>query len=421
MLFRGGSALTAVAFAYAISSMGDQVALVALTLRFYEQGASGVLISALVMAGVLPVVVIGPLAAPLIDRVESRRLITVVTLVQAAFVMVIAFTDHIGVTLLLMAALGAGLAIVSPTLLLLVPVVTGEDRVAHGYGRLEAFRSVGNAVGPALAGLLVVAFGSSAALLVDAVTFVLLAVVLTVVAVRREPVSAVRPRWSHQVREGVTVLSRNRLLATAIPALAAAVVFTATMSVARVFFAREDIGTTNFGYGLVVAAHAVGMVTASVFLAPRVPIAAQPRVLAGAGLLMGLALVVIATIPVLAVALVGFVLTGVANALQGLAIRNLIHAEVPAEVRGRAFASSSAVLNSANLSGTALGGPAVILLGGAASLLVAGIGTVMATLAATPILLRRSPTTGATPTTGLPSPRASVPSEDRAKPTDDRR
>ncbi len=416
---RGGSALTAVALAYAVSSMGDQIALVALTLRFYEQGASGVLISALVVAGVLPVVVVGPLAAPLIDRVESRRLITVVTLVQAIVVAVIAFTDHVGVTLVLVVALGAGLSIVSPALLLLVPAITGEERVAHGYGRLEAFRAVGNAVGPALAGVLVAAFGSRVALLVDAVTFVLMAVLLAVVTVRREPVPAARPRWSQQVREGVTVLGRNRLLATAIAALAAAVVFTATMSVARVFFAREDLGTTNIGYGLVVTAHAVGMVAASVLLAPRVPVAAQPRVLAGAGLLMGLALTVVATIPILAVALVGFVLTGVANAMQSLAIRNLIHAEVPAEVRGRAFASASAVLNGANLSGTALGGPAVVLLGGAATLLVAGLGAVVATLAAAPALLKRRPAAPAQDP-GVPSPRISQP-KGRTRPATDRR
>ncbi|MGW0505993.1 MFS transporter [Micromonospora sp. NPDC003241] len=389
MSIRGGSALTAVAVAYAISSMGDQVALVALTLRFYEQGASAVLISALVVAGVLPIVVIGPLAAPLIDRVESRRLVTAVALVQAAVVVVVALTDHVGVTLLLVAALGAGLAVASPALLLLVPAVVGEERVAHGYGRLEAFRSVGNVLGPALAGILVVAFGSRVALLVDAVTFVLMAVVVTVVAVRREPVSAARPRWSQQVREGVTVLGRNRLLATAISALAAAVVFTATMSTARVFFAREDVATTDLGYGLLLTAHAVGMVAASVLLAPRVPVAAQPRVLAGAGLLMGVALTVVAVLPVLAVAVVGFVFTGVANALQNLAVRNLIHAEVPADVRGRAFACASALLNGANLSGTALGGPAVAFLGGATSLLVAGLGAIAATLAATPVLLRR--------------------------------
>lgn len=390
---RGGSALTVVALAYAVFSMGDQVALVALTLRFYEQGASGVLISALVVAGVLPVVVIGPLAAPLIDRVESRRLITVVALAQAAVVVVIALTDHVGVTLLLVVALGAGLAIVSPALLLLVPAIVGEERVAHGYGRMEAFRSVGNALGPALAGVLVAAFGSRVALLVDAATFALMAVVLTAVAVRRKPVSATRPRWSRQVREGVTVLGRNRLLATAISALAVAVLFTATMGVARVFFAREDIGTTNIGFGLMVTAHAIGMVAASVLLAPRVPVAAQPRVLAGASILMGVSLSVVAAFPILAVALVGFVFTGVANALQNLAIRNLIHAEVPAEVRGRAFASASAALNGANLSGTALGGPAVVFLGGAMSILVAGLGTVAVTLAAAPVLLSRRHTT----------------------------
>ena len=132
----------------------------------------------------------------------------------------------------------------------------------------------------------------------------------------------------------------------------------------------------------------------------------------------GLALTVVAAIPVLAVALVGFVLTGVANAMQSLAIRNLIHAEVPAEVRGRAFASSSAVLNGANLSGTALGGPAVVFLGGATSLLVAGLGTIAATLAAAPVLLNRCSVTAASP--ALPSPRSTT-LKKSAEPINDRR
>ncbi|MFF7725237.1 MFS transporter [Streptomyces sp. NPDC008001] len=293
-------------------------------------------------------------------------------------------------TIALLVLLGVGLALVTPALQLVVPSIVGEEQTPRGYARLETFRSAGNVAGPALAGLLVAACGDRIALLCDAATFAVMAAVLLVLRVRREPAGGgAGSSWLEQVREGVGVLGADRLLRTAILALASAIVFTAILSVARVFFIREDLAASDTGYGVLVTAHTVGMLLASAFLAPRIPLEWQPRVLAGAGLLMGAALSVSAGVPVFAVAFAAFVLTGVANSLQGLAIRNLIHARVPATVRGRAFASSGAALNGANLAGTALGGPAASLLGGAGALQLAGAGTLLASLAAAPALLRR--------------------------------
>lgn len=388
MLRNRGPILSAVAALYGLSAMGDQMALVALTLRLHDQGRSSLAISALVVAGVLPLVVVGPLVAPLVDRVESGRLIVVVTSLQAVLALGLAFVTDVVASIGLLALLGAGLAVVSPALLLLVPEILGEENTARGYARLETFRSAGNVVGPALAGLLIAAFDDRAALLCDAVTFAVMAVAFLVLRVRRRPVAGTAANWLAQVREGVGVLGADRLLRTAIAALCAAIVFTAVLSVARVFFVRDDLGASDSAYGVLVTAHTVGMLLTSALIAPRIPAAWQPRVLVGAGALMGVALAASAGIPVFAVALGAFVLTGAANSLQALAIRNLIHARVPSGVRGRAFASSGAALNGANLTGTALGGPAVGLLGGTGALALAGIGTLVVSLAGAPVLLR---------------------------------
>jgi len=383
-----GAALLIVGAVYGLSSAGDQLALVALTLRLHDQGRSGLAVSALVIAGVLPLVVVGPLAAPLVDRVESGRLIVVVTALQAMTALGLAFVTDLVSTIGLLVMLGAGLAVVSPALLLLVPEITGEENAARGYARLEAFRSAGNVAGPALAGVLIAAFDDRVALLCDAATFALMAAAFLALRLRRRPVARAGADWLAQVREGVGVLGADRLLRTAIPALCAAILFTALLSVARVFYIRDELGASDTGYGVLVTAHTAGMLLTSALIAPRIPLDRQPRVLVGAGVLMGAALAVSAGVPVFAVALGAFVLTGVANSLQGLAIRNLIHARVPAEAPGRAFASSGAALNGANLAGTAFGGPAVTLLGGAGALELAGLGTLVVSLAGAPVLWR---------------------------------
>ncbi|MFE2864810.1 MFS transporter [Embleya sp. NPDC059259] len=398
--------LSVVAAAYGLSSMGDQMAMVVLTLRLHDQGRSGVVISALVIASVLPIVVVGPLAGPLPDRVESGRLVVTVTGLQAAVALGLAFTTDVVATIVLLALLGAGLAVVSPTLQLLVPEIVGDADTTRGFARLETFRSVGNVAGPALAGVLVAVVGDRAVLLGNAGSFAVVAAVFVVLRIRREPAAGdARLGWLGQVRQGVGVLGGDRLLRVAIPALATAIVFTAMLNVARVFFIRDDLGASDAGYGWLVTGHTVGMLLAAAFLAARIPLAWQPRVLAGAGAMMGGALFVSATVPILAVAFVAFVLTGVANTLQNLAIRNLIHARVPRETRGRAFASSSAALNAANLTGTALGGPTATSLGGAGALQLAGAGTLLASLAAAPVLFRRQPAKPTTqPTPPVPRP-----------------
>ncbi|MFF4097655.1 MFS transporter [Streptomyces sp. NPDC001834] len=398
MLRNRGVVLSVVGALYGLSAMGDQMALIALTLRLHDQGRSGLAISALVIAGVLPLVVVGPLAAPLVDRVESGRLIVVVTALQAVLGLGLAFVTDVMVCIGLLALLGAGLAVVSPALLLLVPEILGEENAARGYARLETFRSAGNVVGPVLAGLLIAAYGDRVALLCDAATFAAMAVAFLALRLRRRPVAGTNVNWLAQVREGVGVLGADRLLRTAIAALSAAILFTAVLSVARVFFIRDDLGASDTGYGVLVTAHTVGMLLTSALIAPRIPVTWQPRVLAGSGVLMGVALAVSSGVPVFAVTLGAFVLTGAANSLQALAIRNLIHARVPADVRGRAFASSGAALNGANLAGTALGGPAVSLLGGAGALALAGIGTLVVSVAGAPVLLRGQSDAQRTPT-----------------------
>ncbi|MFI1606979.1 MFS transporter [Streptomyces griseofuscus] len=389
MLQHRNAALLVVAASYGLSSMGDQMAIVSLTLRLHDQGQSATVISALVIASVVPVVIVGPLAAPLVDRMESRQLIVIVTALQALVAAGLVVVENVAAMIGLLVLLGAGLSLVSPALQLLVPQMVRAGQTSHGYARLEAFRTAGNVLGPALAGVLVAAANGRVVLLINTVTFALMTLAFLILPVRRErvPSPGGGMGWLSQVRQGIGALSGDRLLRTAISALACAILFTAILSVARVFFIRDDLHASDAGYGWLVTAHTVGMLLSSLLLAPRVPLIWQPRVLAGAGALMGMALVVSASVPLFAVAMAAFILTGIANSLQGLAIRNLIHHRVPSEVRGRAFASSGAVLNGANLAGTALGGPMAGLLGGAGALQLAGAGTLLVTLAAAPALV----------------------------------
>jgi MFS family permease len=368
--------------------MGDQMLLIVLTLRFYEEGRSGSAISALVIAGVLPMVLLAPLVGVVVDRFESTRLITGVLAVQAFLVAALVFVDSFGVTLVLVALIGVGVALVSPALALLVPAVVGEDRVAAGYARLELFRTTGTIGGPALAGVLLAVFDDAVVLMCDAATFLIMALVLLGLNVRRLPEQAEeRLTWREQVRQGNGLIRKNPILRVAVPTLATAIVFTAVLTVARVFFSQEQLGSGEFGYGALVAAHLAGMTVAAAFIAPRIPAGRQATALAVASVTMGAALLLAGSFSAYPLAFVSFLVTGVCNTVQGLAIRNLVHTHVPTHLRGRAFASSGAVLNAAHIVGTGVGGPLSAAVGGGHALQVAGLGTLLVGLVAIPLLV----------------------------------
>ncbi|BAS09301.1 hypothetical protein AHiyo4_27230 [Arthrobacter sp. Hiyo4] len=107
------------------------------------------------------------------------------------------------------------------------------------------------------------------------------------------------------------------------------------------------------------------------------------------GMLMGAALLTVALGNSIILAFVGFLLTGAANSLQALAIRSIVHDRLDHSTLGRAFSSIGALNNGATLLGATAGAPLVALLGGAGTLAIAGIGTMAATLAAGPRLIRK--------------------------------
>src|SRR5688572_24925562 len=82
--------------ARAVSVAGDFLAATSLVLALQGRGASGYTVSALLLAGAGPMIVMAPLGGRLADRFDSRTLLTLVGLVQAACCTAMAFVDHPG-------------------------------------------------------------------------------------------------------------------------------------------------------------------------------------------------------------------------------------------------------------------------------------------------------------------------------------
>lgn len=171
-----------------VSLVGDQLARVALTVLIYSRTGSPLLSSATYAATFLPVVVGGPLLGGLADRQPRRRLLVVADLLRAGLFALMALPGlPIAVLLLLLLSAvtveGPWLAARTP---LMRDVLDDDDGYQLGSGLDETLQQSGQILGFAAAGALLVVLTPSAALLLDALTFVSSAAVVRLFVAHRE-------------------------------------------------------------------------------------------------------------------------------------------------------------------------------------------------------------------------------------------
>jgi MFS family permease len=366
--------LRVLAGAAGISALGDFLAVFPLILHVQQRTGSAWAVSALIFALWGPVVLASGVAGAIVDRFENRALLVGVSLVQAAAVLgMVLAVDALWALLPLMALLGFGVAVSQPAEFALVPAAAGEGTdAARANGLMETARSLGFTAGPVVGGALGGAGLLRLALAINAVSFVVVAAAALSLRARRRPEHAAGEPV--RAREGFAFLFRERGLAIVLGGAVAALAVFSMSATAEPFFVTDVLGAGSLAYGVLLTSWTLGMAAGSAGVAHRVP-----RAWLGAGglaavVLQGLGIAGAAASPMLWMALIGFVLGGVAHGVKNVLLRTLIHERVPEALRGRAFAAYNGARNGAELGALALGGLAVGAFGARAALLAAGLG-----------------------------------------------
>ena len=202
--------LRVVAGAILVSAVGDWVALVALALQAKELSSDGmgggIAIAAIFICLWAPVVLLAGYVGLLVDRVETRSLLLVVSAGQAVVAVGLALLHSQALLYVLAALLGVGIAVAQAAEFALIPVVAGGRPLQKANGTVETARALGFMLGPLCGGLLVAAGGITAAMLVDAASFVVVGLAALSLAVRRvgSPEAEDEPR---RARDGIGFLS----------------------------------------------------------------------------------------------------------------------------------------------------------------------------------------------------------------------
>jgi MFS family permease len=366
-----------------LSSLGDELALVALTIKVFElSSGSGIAVAAVLLAGIVPLVVFAPFAGLIVDRTETTGTLALASVAQALIAVGVAFAEPVWLVVALSFLLGSAASIASPAVFAIVPTAVDKEDLTEANANMETVRYIGMVAGPLIAGGLAGALGADrgtrAALLLDAITFLVITSAAASLKVRRLPEEAPEEgRTKGEVRRGFSFIRRDRVLLIGVVAVATTVLFATMDNVAEVFFANDPklLNAGNWGYGALAAVWLLGMVVGAGLIARRLPQEQLAPAVLLSSITGGAAVAIAALFPHIVMALAMFAVGGVANGVASVSMRSLIHHRVPDQLRGRVFAAYFGVAFAGQLAATALGGVLISVLPSSRDvLLVGGVG-----------------------------------------------
>ena len=339
-LFRRSPSFAYLFLATAGSSFGTYLAAIALTVDVYDETESGVWVAALLIADFLPIVLIGLLLGPLVDRLSRRRLMIVSDLVRFGVFAALPFVNGPGAVVGLAAISGVATGFFLPAVYSGLPNLVPEDELTNANSLLQTVETLAWMIGPVLGGLMLTAWGTSVPYVVNAVTFLISAALVARIPEgklrSKEPLT--RGHW-RDVADGLKLVVTARPLRTVLVVWNVVLIGAGAINVAEVIFAKDTLDAGNLGFGVLIAASGVGLAVGSFLAAPALGRVGLRRHYVGSIALMGVGWGGAALSGSIWVA-VPFVIGGAAG--NGAAIicnRLLVQRGAPDQYRGRALAT----------------------------------------------------------------------------------
>jgi len=345
-----------------VSNFGSSVTQFALPLLVFKLTGSAVSLGlGFAMFG-LPHLLFGLLIGAWTDRLDRKRLMIVVDLLSAAVLLSVPLAAAAGVLSVwwIYAAI-----FVSSTLGIFfqaaqfaaIPSLVERDGLVAANGRIQASFSAATVLGPLVAGALLAFIPIADLLYVDAATFLVSAVTLSLIA---RPFNAARQAVRTSIRadvmEGLRYVLRHPVLRN-ISAMMALINFVGvTVPAQLVLFAKQRFAVSDSELGILFAADGAGVVLLSLAAGPLRTRFSFGNVALGSLMLSALMTLALAYAPTYSLAVAFSALSSGFGILFNINTGSLRQAIVPNHLLGRIITIAMVLAWSANPLGATIGG-----------------------------------------------------------------
>jgi MFS family permease len=320
-------------------------------------GGSGLAVGITTGLQFLPMLLLSPYAGLVADRFDKRR---VLKLTQAWLALSAAALGVLAVTgvaatwhvYLIAFAFGVGTAFDNPARQAFVSEVAGAEHLPNAIGLNSATFNAARIVGPALAGVVIAAFGSGWAILSNAVTYAAFVGALVLIDPARLNLSPPAVPAKRQIREGLAYVRRRSDLLLVLGTAFSVGTFGLNFQMTSALMAQQEFHKGAQEYGILGTYMAVGSL-AGALLAARRRSAPRGRFVVSMAIVFGLVEIVAGLMPSYVTYAAILPVLGLAALLTLTAANASVQMTVDPQLRGRVMALYMMVL----MGGTPIGSP----------------------------------------------------------------
>ncbi len=386
---------------YTVNEIGDAVGVVALAVLVYDRTEAVAPTAAIFLAAKFLPALIAPVLTARVDQLPLRRILPMLYVLEAvafAALGLIADSDFLLGLVLALALVDGTLAITGRGLTrgAVAAVLQPAGLLREGNAMMNVGFAVASVGGAALAGLLIGTVGLATAFYVDAASFLVIAVLLLLtrnlpaVDVGQEP-------FGERLRAGLRYARTHPPLRLLLVGQAVALVLFTLIVPIEVIYAKESLGTSSTGYGILLASWGAGIFLGSlVYL--RIKNRSPWLLMVGSTLAVAVAYLGLAAAGTLTVACLISVIGGLGNGIQWIAVMTGLQEQTAREFQARISGLMESLGAAMPGVGFLLGGAIVAASSPRAAYAVAGAGLVLIVLAALPL---RSRLEAAPPSNGV--------------------
>ena len=342
---------------------------------------SGAALGLVVALQTLPVLLLGPYAGVVIDRVDKRRLIIAVQAVMATLAMVLGLLTVTGAVKLWMVfvlagVLGLATTFDNPARQAFVSEMVDSHDLRNAVTLNSVLVNAARAVGPAVAGILIATVGTGICFLANAASYLAaIAAFATMDAAGLHP-SKPSARRPGQLRAGLSYVRHSPALAVPLFMMGVVGMLAYEFQVVLPVVARTTFHGGAPAYGLLTAAMGLGAVVGGLAVAGRGRTGLGPLVRAAAA--FGLVILLAAAAPSLGWEMAALTLVGAAS-VQFLSLGNAtLQLSAAPEMRGRVMALWSVAFLGSTPIGGPIAGAVADTFGGRAGLVLGGVACLVA-------------------------------------------
>ena len=362
-----------------ISVIGTWVQRIALTWLVYRLTNSALLLGVVGFSGQIPLLIVTPFAGVLADRLNKHKILLYtqgLSMVQAFILAALVLTNTIQVWEIIALSIILGIfdALDMPTRQSFMVEMVGDNRNDLGNAIAMNSSMVNGArlIGPAVAGILISAFGEGWCFLLNAISYVAVLYSLLKMELNHKPIASKKKETLKELKEGYQYAFGFKPIKSILLLLAVVSFMGTPIRILAPVFVKNILHGGADMFGFLMGASGFGAFTGAIFLMNRKSVLGLGRLIAYATSAFAIGLIAFALSQNIWLSMVFMFMTGIGMMIQLAGSNTMLQTIVDDDKRGRVMSFYAMSFRGMAPFGSLLAGAAAGIIGAPLTLIIGG-------------------------------------------------